>query len=475
MNKKHFKTFSATTFQIISNQFLGLALFVLLALCVSKNDFGDLNWSLAVGSTVCIILTFGFDHIVVKKLSAGAAIQATAGAYLTHAILLSLLAALVMIGHSWLFPGFHQVHKLLLAIFISSLLTFISSPYKQLANGTEHFWHLAIMSIIGNLAKVVGLLVMLAAKKIDTTALSVLFIVSGVVELLVCAVAARTILKRSLKISFNLKVYKALVKEALPQMGVVLLDSSFARIDWILMGILSTNIFTADYSFSYKAFESSRIPLLIIAPVLLPKLSKIYSREDAFTDTAVKELNSLWKIESVICVIIPLMLNVCWEDLINAFTHNRYGTSTKWVYAILSFSLPMLYMSNYLWTLAFAQGRLKLTFKISAVVTIANFLLNILLIKRYSAVGAAIAFSLSTLIQLILYCVTVKEQRLNNGLGDFVKTTVLAIIIVAAFQYVHIFWMLRMAAGLLLFLALIYVLGIYRFTNPLKLLKNARG
>jgi O-antigen/teichoic acid export membrane protein len=471
MNRKHIKTFSATTFQIITNQFLGLALFILLALCVSKNDFGDLNWSLAVGSTVCIILTFGFDHIVVKKLSAGDNIQQTAGAYLSHAVILSILAVVVMFVHSRLFPGTHQVHKLLLVIFISSLLTFMSSPYKQLANGTEHYWHLAIMSIIGNLSKVIGLLIMLALKRMDVAALAIVFISSGAIELCVCAFVAYTILKRPLKLSFNVSAYKALVKEALPQMGVVLLDSSFARIDWILMGILSTNIFTADYSFAYKAFESSRIPLLIIAPVLLPKLSKLYSREGVFTDTAIKELNSLWKIESVICIIIPLMLNVCWEDLINAFTHNRYGTSTKWVYAILSFSLPMLYMTNYLWTIAFAQGRLKLTFKISAAVTITNFVLNILLIRYFNAVGAAIAFSSSTLLQLILYRATVKERQLDNRLGHFIKTMLLGILIVALFQYIHLFWMLKMAAGLLLFLTLIYALGIYR-TNPLKLFKK---
>lgn len=471
MNKKHIKTFSATTFQIIINQFLGLGLFVLLALCVSKNDFGDLNWSLAVGSTVCIILTFGFDNLVVKKLSAGSEVATTAGVYLTHAVVLAVTAAAVMLLHSLLFPAVHEVHKLLLAIFISSLLTFISSPYKQLANGTEHFWSLAIMSIAGNLFKVIGLLLMLGLGRMDVQALALVFIAAGAAELLLCIAVTFTFLKRPLGLSLNLKAYKALVKEALPQMGVVLLDSSFARIDWILMGILSTNIFTADYSFSYKAFESSRIPLLIIAPVLLPKLSKIYSREDGFTDTAIKELNSLWKIESVISVIIPLMLNVCWEDLINGFTHNRYGTSTIWVYAILSFSLPMLYISNYLWTIAFAQGRLKLTFKISAAVTATNLLLNIILIKYFNAVGAAIAFSASTLLQLILYKATVKEQRLNNKLGAFIKTSLLAIVIVFLFQYIHLFWILKMGAALLLFLALIYTLGIYR-VNPFKLLKK---
>ena len=77
--KKHLKIFSASTFQIVGNQLLGLLFFLLLSSFSEKDIFGDINWSIAVTITISVILTFGFDYIVVRKISAGADKQSIAG------------------------------------------------------------------------------------------------------------------------------------------------------------------------------------------------------------------------------------------------------------------------------------------------------------------------------------------------------------------------------------------------------------
>jgi O-antigen/teichoic acid export membrane protein len=472
MNKSHIKTFSATGFQIVFNQLFGLSFFILLATNLDKEIFGDLNWSLAISTTVCVMLTFGFDHIVVKKLSSGYHISKTAGLYFSHAVLMSALSFLLIALHHYIFGSFHEIHKLLFAIFLGSLFTFISTPFKQLANGIEKYWYLAVMNVSGNIIKVFMFLCLLLLHAISLRTVEMLFIISGIVEFIICYSLAYKMLRKPLGFYVNIKNYGAFIKESLPQMGVILLDSSYGRIDWILMGVLSTNIFTADYSFAYKAFESLRIPLLIIAPVLLPRFSKLYNGAKGFNTESVKELNALWKIESVIAVMIPLFLNICWVDAINLFTHNRYGVETKWVYAVLSLTLPMLYISNYFWTIAFAQGRLKLTFKISLIVTISNFVFNIILIGLYNSLGAAIAFLLSTFIQLVLYVYTVRETRLETSMVDFIKTIAIATVIIVAFSFVPLPWYIKGPGGLIAYALSIHFTGIYKLTGLLKRKNN---
>jgi O-antigen/teichoic acid export membrane protein len=62
--------------------------------------------------------------------------------------------------------------------------------------------------------------------------------------------------------------------------------------------------------------------------------------------------------------------------------------------------------------MAFAQKQLKLTFYISAIVTILNLLLNLVLIPSQGPMGAAISFLCSSIIQAILYKIFVRQQKL---------------------------------------------------------------
>jgi len=467
--KKYFKIFSATTFQIICNQLFGLLFFVLLSSDVSKDIFGDLNWSIAVSVTFSVILTFGFDNIVVRKVASGNDTgNKISGTYLSHTVVISFVCISMLMLFWLLFPAFFINHNLFICIFISTLLTFISGPFKQLAVGMEKFWHFAIMNVICNFIRIAGFIVMIAFNKINVFNISFLFIASSGIELSLCFIFTYGILKKPLKTVFNIKLYISLIKESLPQTGTVLLDSAFARMDWILMGILSTRMLTADYSFSYKAFESSRLPLLIIAPILLPKLSRIYSNEENLKQENIDQLNSLWKAESIICVMIPLLLNICWVDIVNLLTHNKYGFETKWVYMVLSMGLPMLFISNYLWTIAFAKGRYKLTFVISAVVTISNIILNIILIPRYNAVGAAIASTSSIFIQVILYAANVREKQLNVSLFDFVKTFLIAGVIIFGMQYISLFWLLKVCIAVIIFFLFMMPTRVFRYFKTIK-------
>jgi O-antigen/teichoic acid export membrane protein len=68
MQRKFIRDISANSFQVITNQLCGLAIFYVLSVYFSKNDFGEINWSLAILLTVFSILSLGIDQLVVKKL-----------------------------------------------------------------------------------------------------------------------------------------------------------------------------------------------------------------------------------------------------------------------------------------------------------------------------------------------------------------------------------------------------------------------
>ena len=248
------RTFSATSIQIISNQFLGLVFFLLLALYLEKDSFGELNWATAVSYTTTVIFTFGFDHVVIRRIAAGGNHHTIAGTYMAHCLLVAGAGFLLMAAHRLLFPGFHEVHHLLWLVFIGSLFSFAASPLKQLANGREHFWDLAVMNVSANFFRVAGTVYLLLAGALNALTLGWLFLAAGVAELITAMVVSWLDERSVLLPVFRLKVYGLMVREALPSLGAVMLESAFARLDWILLGLMSTGVALADYSFAYKAF-----------------------------------------------------------------------------------------------------------------------------------------------------------------------------------------------------------------------------
>ena len=74
-------------------------------------------------------------------------------------------------------------------------------------------------------------------------------------ELLLCIYLFKRSTKIPLAVKWNATGYKQLLKESLPQTGVVLITSALARFDWIFIGFMVSAIKLAEYSFAYKKFS----------------------------------------------------------------------------------------------------------------------------------------------------------------------------------------------------------------------------
>jgi len=75
--------------------------------------------------------------------------------------------------------------------------------------------------------------------------------------------------------------------------------------------------------------------------------------------------------------------------------------------------MPFLYFNNFLWTVNFAKGRLKMIFYIFFASFIFNLAADIALIPFFNAEGAAVAYLIAIIVQSLLY---LKQTKLD-GLG----------------------------------------------------------
>jgi O-antigen/teichoic acid export membrane protein len=274
MKENFRRNLSASTFQHLVNQFFSLLVFYFLSTSLTKDDFGKLNWTLSIFLVVFTLLAGGIDQIIIKKIAEGGEKSKLLSVHLFHVFITGLATFLFLFITCQLFPSPGYM-SLLLIIGLGKMFLFFSTPFKAVSSGAENFRYVLIMSITSTIAKCCLLGYLLFINKLNLLNTAFIFLIADGTEFVIGALVVRKKLGIPLRLQFHPKNYLSLLKEALPQVGVVLFSSALARIDWLLIGVFLTSSKVAEYSFAYKGFEVASLPLLAIAPYCF-RLSQEY-------------------------------------------------------------------------------------------------------------------------------------------------------------------------------------------------------
>ncbi len=421
MKRKLVNNLSANTLQLIVNQLSGLVIFYLLSAGLDKNSFGELNLALALMLAIFNILSFGIDQIAIRRLASGENPRTVLSLYFTHVIITGLaFYGLLFIGRSF-FPGISS-YNIILLIGAGKLMIYFSTPFKQSAIGLERFKLLAYLSVISNIVRACCLVAMAFLHSINLQNVIIIFISGDLLELIIGIILFRSSTHISLNITFNKAGYLALLKESLPQFGVVIITSALARFDWIFIGIVLSAVKLAEYSFAYKVFELSTLPLLAIAPLLIPWFTRLF--KDGQPD--IPKLKMLIRAEMVIAAFTIVLINSCWSPVIDRLTSGKYGVVNERTIFILSLCIPLIYFTNFLWTISFAKGRLKMIFTAFAITLGVNVIADVILIPIYKNEGAAIGYLAGYAAQAVYFVVRNDVKELNKSIYPLLLCTACA-------------------------------------------------
>lgn len=402
--KKLVYDISASAVQMLITQLSGALVFYLLANHLSKEDIGVFSWSMAVLMIVFALLGCGLEPIVVKKIATGEKASRLVSLYLFHQLVTGTgFVFLICLAKLWV-PLQGNAFTVILLLAVSQFFLFISYPFKQAASGQEKFRSLLYMSVIASLAKIAGLILLIVFGKVSLGAVLLIYLCASLLELAVSFVLYRWQWQLSWPLWGNRNQYFRLLKESFPQLGVVLFSGALARFDWVLLGILCTPAVVADYSFTYKFFELSTLPLLVLAPLLLPRIARMFHPENNIvTMESHKALLAFMQSEMALAIYTILVLNTCWTPVMDAVTGGKYGAANAMVICILSLSIPVLYLNNLLWSLHMSEGKLRGIFHITMRTCLINIIADLILIPFYQAKGAAVGFVLAMIVQNLLY------------------------------------------------------------------------
>jgi len=411
--KKLVKDISANTLQMLIIQGFSLIIFYFTSRYLSKNDFGEFNWSMAVGTALIALVSLGLDIVFVKRLASEQNALELSGIHFFHTLAVGLGMSSLLFVFNLVFPSFHENHPIFFLVFVNLCLLNIANSFKLCLTGLEVYKDLAILAFIVNVFKFSLILLLYFLGLFTILNVIYAYIVSSALEFFAGYYFVGKNLRIRVKPLLKLKEYKFFIIESLPQLGVVFFDSVLARIDWIILGILSTANATAEYSFTYRMYESSKLPFIIIGPILLTRFSKLFVEPELIDDTNRKEIHAFFKLELFVVMLIPLVLICVWSPLIDYFTNNKYGEVNELNYMILAACVPLHCIINFLWSMGFAQGQLKTIMFIILSSAGVNLVLDLIMIPYYDSLGASVAFLITTILQTFLYARFIKQKHLK--------------------------------------------------------------
>lgn len=392
--------FFSSAVQAFAVQILGVLFFYITSISLSKNDFGVFSWSNAIALTIVTLLSCGLEQVVVRRVAASKSSDWAASAYFFHALVSAIVAMAVLGVISYTAESDAKEKTTLLLVFVAQALLFIAIPLKQFLNAKERFGPYAVTALVSNAGKVVAALYLWWQSLVTLQTVIAVLIFFSALELV--ALLVYTIFFTELKFGLRLIAYKKLLKEALPQYISIIFDASLGRLDWIMLGLLSTNVVTADYSFAYRAFEVAKLPVFIIAPIILARLARAMNKRTGKEQTHA-QIGALLKAESFLSMLLPLTLCFLWSPVVDFVTGGKYGTANETIFILLSLCIPLQFLINLFWSMCFTSKKYKLVSYATIGTAIVNLALNVILIPKYNGVGAAVAFLVATVLQFAGY------------------------------------------------------------------------
>lgn len=281
-----------------------------------------------------------------------------------------------------------QIILLLFLVFNQFLLSFILYLRSNLS-GLQLFKTDSLISVLDRTIMIIICSLLLWGNITDTTFKIKWFVFAQTAAyLLTASITFFIVLWHSgtIKIKFDFPFLLSILKKSYPFAILGFLMGFYNRIDSVFLERFASSEQAGIYAQAYRILDAASMLSLLFAGLLLPMFSKMIKEKT--------ELNQLIKL-SFILIIIPAIIIATSsffyrKEVINLLYHSHIDNSAN-IFSILMISFVFVAINYIFGTLLTANGSLKQLNIIALMSLVLNFALNLILIPKYKALGAAYA------------------------------------------------------------------------------------
>lgn len=200
------------------------------------------------------------------------------------------------------------------------------------------------------------------------------------------------------RLRFDSAFWKTFLRESYPMGVTAIISFTYFKMDTILLSLMQSQAHVGIYNVAYKIMENLIFFPAMLAGLILPLLSRsIFTDRNRFEEIA----NKTFKVFFII--IVPLIIGTLFlaQHIVTIVSGPEFQESVL-VLRILIFALGFIFFGHYfnmLLVVGNAQRKLMQSLLVAAVVNIG---LNLILIERFSYLGAASTAVVTELVVVLL-------------------------------------------------------------------------
>ncbi|MBN1593093.1 MAG: flippase [Candidatus Coatesbacteria bacterium] len=180
-------------------------------------------------------------------------------------------------------------------------------------------------------------------------------------------------------------LFKSMLKETVPLALTLFFSSVYFRIDQVMLGWMRTETELGWYSAAYRVFEVSALAPSILMLIALPIFSRL--RQEA-EDIMIRAGQQILTLLLVMGIVVSVVVTLAAPDIIVLFGKD-FGSESSDALMLLMWTAIPIFCNFVLTTLLIAIGRQVALMYCFAAGAVANIALNLVMIPRWSHLGAA--------------------------------------------------------------------------------------
>lgn len=381
--------------QIISYIF-SFFFYSLTARYLGAGNFGILSFALAFTGIFSIISDIGLQKIITRDVARNKDLTSIYLGNLASLKLILAPAALFLVIIFVNLLGYPQDTKIIVYIIgLSATFNAISQFYYAFFQAYEKMIYESIGRILNSLMLLSGALVLLNYG-FSVKAFAVLYLLVSFIIFIYCLITS-LVNFGFFSLRINRTFLRNVISESLPFALLGVFEMIYHWIDTVMLSLMQGDSPVGWYNAAYRIFMVTLFIPIAVNSSVYPVMSRFFVSS---IDNLKLIQEKYFKFMSFIAVFIGIGTTLFAKEIILMVFGQSYSPSII-ALQILIWSAVLIYINGAFVQLFQSSNRQKTVTKVAGIAAVFNIVLNLILIPKYSYIGASIATVISELIIFI--------------------------------------------------------------------------
>jgi len=428
-----------------------------MARYLGAEGFGILSFALAFSGIFSIFTDIGLSTLIIREISRDTSLaKKYIGNFLLIKIILSLLTFGLIVFFANLLGYPQQIVIVVYLIALSSIFNSIFGIFYAFFQSYEIMEYQSIGQIFNSILMFSGVFIGILIGT-NIIGISIVYLVSNFITLIYAIIIF--LWKFFVpKLNFDLDFWNNSIKEALP-FGITSFSGLiYTYIDSVMLSLIQGNEVVGWYNAAYKI-----ILVLLFIPgtiniTLFPSMSKLHiSSRDSLKLITEK----YFKLMIIISIPLGALITILADKIIFLLFGYEYQQSII-ALQILVWTIVFTFIGAAFVRLLEASNRQVIITKISLICVVVNVLLNLILIPKFSYIGACISTVITEII--LVGGVIIIGYKIGLGISNKVKIILLKVIFSTAIMSIFLisfkdFNLLILVPSVVLYILILYLIN----------------